>query len=85
VIEPAAPLALQPLIIAAYALSPREAQICALVLRGLPTKTIANELRISGHTVNDHLKAIFTKTGVSTRGGLMASVFQRHYVPPTTP
>jgi DNA-binding CsgD family transcriptional regulator len=85
VIEPATPLALQPLIVAAYALSTRETQICALVLRGLPTKTIANELRISGHTVNDHLKAIFTKTGVSTRGELMASVFQRHYISPTTP
>ena len=85
VIEPATPQALQPLIVAAYALSSRETQICALVLRGLPTKTIASELHISGHTVNDHLKAIFTKTGVSTRGELMASVFQRHYAPRTTP
>lgn len=84
VIEPATPLMLQPIIVAAYALSSREAQICTLVLRGLATKTIANELHISGYTVNDHLKAIFTKTGVSTRGELMASVFQRHYVPPTT-
>ncbi|MCU1463151.1 MAG: Transcriptional regulator, LuxR family [Acidimicrobiales bacterium] len=82
VIEPATPLLLQPLIVAAYALSAREAQICALVLRGLATKTIARELRISVHTVNDHLKAIFNKTGVSTRGELMASVFQQHYAPP---
>ncbi len=85
VIEPATALVLQPLIVAAYALSSRETQICALVLRGLPTKTIARELRISSHTVNDHLKAIFTKTGVSTRGELMASIFQQHYAPPTPP
>jgi DNA-binding CsgD family transcriptional regulator len=82
VIEPATPLALQPLIVAAYGLSPREAQVCVLALRGLATKTIAAELHISGHTVNDHLKAIFTKTGVSTRGELMSSVFQQHYLPP---
>ena len=85
IIEPAAPLALQPLIVAAHALSSREAQICVLVLRGHPTKTIANELHISGHTVNDHLKAIFNKTDVSTRGELMATVFQQHYAPPAAP
>jgi DNA-binding CsgD family transcriptional regulator len=85
IIEPAAALVLQPLIVAAYALSSREAQICALVLRGLPTKTIANQLCISGHTVNDHLKAIFNKTDVSTRGELMATVFQQHYAPPAAP
>lgn len=83
VIEPATALALQPLIIAAYSLSPREAQVCALILRGLATKTIAAELHITGHTVNDHIKAIFTKTDVSSRGELMASVFQHHYAPPT--
>ena len=82
VIEPATPLELQPLIIAAYALSPREAQVCALVLRGLATKRIATDLHIASHTVNDHIKSIFSKTGVSTRGELMSSVFQHHYMPP---
>lgn len=75
VIEPATPPALQPVMAAAYALSDREAEVFARVLRGLPSKTIAAELQISAHTVNDHLKAIFTKTGVSTRGELMATVF----------
>jgi DNA-binding CsgD family transcriptional regulator len=75
VIEPATPPALEPVIAAAYALSDREAEVFARALRGLPTKAIARELRISVHTVNDHLKSIFTKTGVSTRGELMATVF----------
>jgi DNA-binding CsgD family transcriptional regulator len=38
-------------------------------------------LRISRHTVEDHMKAIFNKVGVGSRGELTARVFSEHYSP----
>jgi hypothetical protein len=43
-----------------------------LLLRGLPTGHIAQTLFISRHTLSDHMKAIFAKTGVSSRPELTA-------------
>jgi DNA-binding CsgD family transcriptional regulator len=59
-------------------LTPREQQVVELVTQGMATKTIAHELKISPWTVSDHLKAIFAKTGVSTRGELMALLLAEH-------
>lgn len=81
VIEPASRAELEPVIAAGYRLTAREAQTMTLLLRGLPTKTIAKALRVTANTANDHIKAIFAKTGVSSRGELMATVFQDHYAP----
>jgi len=67
-------------IAAGYRLTAREAQTMTL-LRGLPTKTIAKALRVTMNTANDHIKAIFAKTGVSSHGELMAAVFQDHSAP----
>lgn len=82
VIEPAGPVALSPLIMAAFGLTPREAEVCRRLLIGLARKTIAAELALSLHTVNDHVKAILDKTGVSSAGQLRAVVnaggFVRH-------
>jgi len=75
VIEPASPAELEPVIAAGYQLTPREAETLTLLLRGLPTKAIAATLRVSTHTAYDHVKAIFAKTGVGSRGQLMATVF----------
>jgi len=74
VIEPTSPPALAPLIIAAYGLTYRESDVTQRLLVGLPRKAIASELRISLHTVNDHVKAVFDKTGVSSSGQLRAQV-----------
>ncbi|HKZ12636.1 MAG TPA: AAA family ATPase [Solirubrobacterales bacterium] len=43
-------------------LSPREAQILALVARGLSNRDIGAELSISEHTVANHVRAILRKT-----------------------
>jgi len=68
-------------IAAGYRLTAREAQTMTLLLRGLPTKTIAKALRVTMNTANDHIKASFAKTGVSSHGELMAAVFQDHSAP----
>lgn len=74
ILEPTAPAALAPLIIAAYGLTSREHDVTQRLLAGLARKTIAAELHISAHTVNDHVKAVFDKTGVSSAGELRAQV-----------
>ncbi|HZU17688.1 MAG TPA: LuxR C-terminal-related transcriptional regulator [Candidatus Dormibacteraeota bacterium] len=53
-------------------LSRRERELASLVLRGSSTAEIGTALRISRHTVRDHLKAIFEKLGVRSRGQLTA-------------
>jgi DNA-binding CsgD family transcriptional regulator len=79
ILEPARPLELVPLLLKAYGLSARQSHIARLVLRGIATAGIASELSISESTVQQHLKSIFDKTGVSSRRELVASVFARHY------
>ena len=79
VVEPARPAELAPTILLAYGLTPREADVARLVLQGKPTKVISWELGVSQHTVEDHLKAIFNKVGVGSRGELTARVLSEHY------
>ena len=62
-------------------LTDRERQITAACVRGRSTREIAQQLAISPYTVQDHLKAIFEKTGVRSRGELMGQIFLEHYVP----
>ena len=79
VVEAATPAELAPIILLAYGLTPREADVARLVLQGKSTKAVSRELRISANTVEDHLKAIFNKVGVGSRGELTARVFAEHY------
>jgi len=70
-----------PLIADAYGLSRREGEITKLVLRGLSTAEVSDELHITPNTVRDHFKAIFDKVGVRSRRELVGQVFAQHYQP----
>ena len=79
VIEPAKASEIAPLIVDAYELTPREVDVTRALARGLTTTEIARELYLSRYTVQDHLKSVYEKTGVSSRGELVAKMFADHY------
>jgi DNA-binding CsgD family transcriptional regulator len=81
ILEPARTHDLAPLIADAYRLTRRERAVAQLVAYGLPTSAIARRLHISAWTVQDHLKAIFEKVGVTARGELIARLFFEHDPP----
>jgi len=81
IIQPATPNEVAPLVALAYGLSERERKVTRLCIKGRSTKQIAQTLGVSAYTVQDHLKSIFDKTGVHSRGELVGQVFLQHYLP----
>jgi DNA-binding CsgD family transcriptional regulator len=81
IVEPAHPARITPLLLSAYGLTEREQQVTRLVLRADSTAQIADGLVVSPHTVQEHLKKIFEKTGVRSRRELVGKVFFAHYEP----
>lgn len=67
---------------AAYGLTPRERTVTGLVCHGLSTREIASRLHLAQHTVQDHLKSVFIRTGVRSRRELEATILRREYLPP---
>ena len=63
----------------ALGLTPAQTRVASLVLRGRSTREIVNELRISSHTVQEHLRAVFDKLGVASRRELVATLLGTHH------
>lgn len=79
IVEPSRPADIARIAALAYGLSAREQQLVLALARGESTAGLAEELCISTHTVRDHFKSIFEKTGVSSRNELVARLFHDHY------
>jgi len=64
-------------------LSQREEQVLHLLARGLSNRDLARTLKLSEHTVKNHLFRIFDKLGVSNRMEAVLCAMSRH--PEATP
>ncbi|RWE37893.1 LuxR C-terminal-related transcriptional regulator, partial [Mesorhizobium sp.] len=62
------------------ALSPREAEVLALLAEGAPNKVIARRLNISVHTAKFHVAAILVKLGASNRTDAIAIAMRQGLV-----
>lgn len=71
-LEPAGRAELLPVLVALYGLTARERAVATLLVGGHETAAVAERLGISRHTLRDHVKAIFAKTGVRSRAELTA-------------
>jgi DNA-binding CsgD family transcriptional regulator len=71
-IEDTAPLDRARLFARAHGLSSRESELLGHLASGADTHTLARQMFLSEHTIQDHLKSIFAKTSVHTRRALLA-------------
>jgi DNA-binding CsgD family transcriptional regulator len=55
-------------------LTQRELEIALLIYQGIPTREIAETIHLSYHTVRNHIKSIYSKLGVSSRGEMLVWV-----------
>ena len=65
-----------PLPLAEIGLTPRQTDVLALLLKGLPNKLIARELNLSVETVKDHVAAVLRALNVSSRTQAVLAVSQ---------
>ena len=79
VVEEVRPHQVADLVVRSKGLTPREQQVLAAVARGSSNRQIARELAMSEFTVLDHVKKLFAKFGVTSRGELTAALFFDHY------
>lgn len=73
-IEPATSSDRCDLIARSSGLTSRETELLQRVAAGGDTRALARQMHVSEHTVQDHLKAIFAKTGASSRRDLLVRV-----------
>jgi DNA-binding CsgD family transcriptional regulator len=69
---------LQPELIDKFGLSNREVDITQLVSFGLTNQELADRLRISVHTVENHLRSIYSKVEVHNRTSQVSQLIRNH-------
>jgi DNA-binding CsgD family transcriptional regulator len=79
VVDPIRPGQLADLVARARGLSRREQDVLGQLALGRPNRRIARALGLSEWTVQDHVKAVLTKFGVSGRSELQAALFLGAY------
>jgi DNA-binding CsgD family transcriptional regulator len=65
----------------AFGATAREREVAMLLARGLSRAELAEALVVSPHTVDDHVKHLYEKVGVTSRQELVARVFLDEYLP----
>lgn len=73
-IELASPTERRKLYARSHGLTPRETELLERLALGADTRTLARELYLSEHTVQDHLKSIFDKTNSRNRRTLLSRI-----------
>ncbi|GLX17497.1 helix-turn-helix transcriptional regulator [Streptomyces lavendulae] len=81
IVQPSRPEHTIGILMEAYDLTAREQEVARLVVYGVSDTEISRRLGISAHTVRDHLKKAFDKTGTNTRGRLLRLLYFGHYRP----
>ena len=76
-IEPTSPSDRTALLVSSCGLSTREAEVVHELANGADTRGIAEAMTLSEHTVQDHLKSIFAKTGARNRRQLISFALGR--------
>ncbi|WP_433003188.1 LuxR C-terminal-related transcriptional regulator [Kribbella sp. CA-294648] len=74
VIGPATPVQLGSMLLDVHGLTPAQQRVAALVLRGRSTRQIVDELHLSPHTVQEHVRAAYDKVGVGSRREMIAAL-----------
>jgi DNA-binding CsgD family transcriptional regulator len=64
-----------------HGVTDREREVAVLLAQGRTNPEIAQTLVLSPYTIQDHLKSLFEKTGVSSRQELVARIFLDEYLP----
>jgi DNA-binding CsgD family transcriptional regulator len=73
-IELASPAERRTLYARTHGLSARETELLERLALGADSRTLAHELNLSEHTVQDHLKSIFEKTNTHNRRTLLTRI-----------
>jgi DNA-binding CsgD family transcriptional regulator len=81
VVGPSRPLEVAAVVADAYGLTAREVEVVLLVARGWSNDEVAKALVISPWTVQDHLKSVFGKLAVRSRGELTSRLLFDQYLP----
>ncbi|OIQ22013.1 MAG: helix-turn-helix transcriptional regulator [Flavobacterium sp. MedPE-SWcel] len=61
-------------------LTPREVQVTKQLASDKPDKAIADELKISTHTLTQHKRSLYEKAGVQSRSGLLEKGYQQRVI-----